>query len=597
MLMFQISFGTYFYLLNPRSLTHRLNACAIFLSAILIFSEYYIYTCDSPDQFFYHNHNHTFLIGFVALIECLCTWYFAKPFKNNSNRKLITISFWTIMLVSYVTVFSLAIFTDQVVVVLQEKVDGKWGYLLRTETWAGWLFIGWYFFLIIIMDSLFYLAYQKAKDPRERSWKFWLFIGFTIIPFVMFLLFIIVPSSGGPARYEISIFYCIAVIILSWIFTNFKLFDITPKDAVENIIESVPNLIILTDAKFDLKYNNSFSNSALQLNTSIDSELNFIHHLNKLGLIQQDEILPKINLLNAGEKFEFSFTKKDNQEDKHYFFVVTKLIKNKDFHSGYTFIGVDISSLIQKENELKEYTVQLENTNNELERFAYIASHDLKTPLRNITSFLSLLKRKLKDNPDQNVHDYIDIVQTNSKNMYNLIEEILEYSKLKSQDIEVNSTDMNIVIELVEKNLLFYKETKDAVIVYENLPVILANTNQMTQLFQNIIENGLKYNSSAIPTVKISHEIKDESVLFIIKDNGIGISSDYHKTIFEIFKRLHNQSQFQGSGVGLAICKKIVDNHFGEIWVESEEGRGSTFYIELNTQVLEANTLSVSQLN
>ena len=353
----------------------------------------------------------------------------------------------------------------------------------------------------------------------------------------------------------------------------------------------------MTDAKFDIRYNNSFSKSALLLDEALDSEINFFNHLNQLGFNKQEEILPQISSMKAEGKFEFSFTQKNNQEEKHYFFVVTKLIKNKDFHSGYTFVGIDISSLVQKENELKDYTIQLENTNNELERFAYIASHDLKTPLRNITSFLSLLKRKLKDNPDQNVQDYIDIAQTNSKSMYHLIEEILEYSKMKDEDTEVAPTDMNDIIKLVEKNLLFYKESKDAVIAYQKLPVILACTNQMTQLFQNIIENGLKYNSSAIPTVKIDYELKEESVLFVIKDNGIGISPEYHKTIFEIFKRLHNQSQFQGSGVGLAICKKIVDHHHGNIWVESEEDKGSTFFIELKTRVLEASISPVSQLN
>ena len=230
---------------------------------------------------------------------------------------------------------------------------------------------------------------------------------------------------------------------------------------------------------------------------------------------------------------------------------------------------------------LEDKNNRLQAANEELERFAYIASHDLKTPLRTIISFTGLLERDFKRNRLDSFPDYFAYVKEGAKQMNSLITSTLEYSRVNHEvDIENKEIDLNRVVEKIATNLLqTYDENTS--IQKENLPTILAEEGQMTLLFQNLIENGLKYNQSANKIIKITSKKTPNNIQITVKDNGIGIHEKYHEQIFSMFKRLHTNHTYEGTGLGLAICKKIVDRMDGQISVASEEGKGTSFFIEL----------------
>lgn len=230
---------------------------------------------------------------------------------------------------------------------------------------------------------------------------------------------------------------------------------------------------------------------------------------------------------------------------------------------------------------LEDNNNRLQAANEELERFAYIASHDLKTPLRTIISFTGLLERDFERNKLDSFPDYFSYVKEGAKQMNSLISSTLEYSKVNHEtEIEKKEIDLNSVVEKIKRNLLqTYGES--TIIQKSNLPSVFAEEGQMTLLFQNLIENGLKYNEEENKVIKITAKETANFIQIIVKDNGIGIEKQYHEQIFSMFKRLHTNHTYEGTGLGLAICKKIVDRMNGKIWLESEEGKGTTFFIEL----------------
>jgi signal transduction histidine kinase len=233
-------------------------------------------------------------------------------------------------------------------------------------------------------------------------------------------------------------------------------------------------------------------------------------------------------------------------------------------------------------NELKYFNNELERSNNELERFAYIASHDLKSPLRNVISFLSLIKRKLgKKAPDPDLEEYLRFASNNAHQMHNLIQDVLEFSRFDRKETKNTEVDLNESLIMVMQNLQETMEKKNAVVFAQSLPTIEGNSVRLLQLFQNLVGNGIKYNENPKPRVIVGHRMDKTSHVFSVIDNGIGIDEEYHAQIFEMFKRLHTRDEYQGTGIGLALCKKIVDNMNGEIWLESEEGKGTTFYFSI----------------
>ena len=232
----------------------------------------------------------------------------------------------------------------------------------------------------------------------------------------------------------------------------------------------------------------------------------------------------------------------------------------------------------ERTEELRLMNNNLEKSNKELERFAYIASHDLREPLRNISGFAGLLKKELKPQKGSNIDEYLSFITNNTSQLSTLIQDILIYSKLNQEQEELIAVNPNTIISDINKTLAHsIKEKKVKIFVKGNLPILKSNGQQVYFLFKNLIENGIKYNNSDFPRIDIVCNNIGDKYEFLVKDNGIGIDPEYSAKVFEMFTRLHDRGQFKGTGLGLSLCRKIVENHGGTIRVKSVENKGSSF--------------------
>lgn len=238
-----------------------------------------------------------------------------------------------------------------------------------------------------------------------------------------------------------------------------------------------------------------------------------------------------------------------------------------------------------KNKDILRQSLELEAKNNELEQFAYIASHDLKEPLVTISSLIDLLVEDYGDKFDEEGRMNITFIQDSSDRMRKLIDAILAYSRL-GKSKEYDSVNCNLVIKTLESDLQNVISRTNSKIETKNLPTINAAELEIRLLFQNLISNGIKFTKPNVtPLVTISAEettINDSSFWqFAVKDNGIGIPEKHRERIFSIFQRLHSREEYEGTGIGLAHCKKIVESHGGKIWLTSQEGEGTTFYFTI----------------
>ena len=237
----------------------------------------------------------------------------------------------------------------------------------------------------------------------------------------------------------------------------------------------------------------------------------------------------------------------------------------------------------RKQAEIRQTQLieQLERSNRDLQDFAYVASHDLQEPLRKISSFAKLLAEDYQGHLDAEADEYIAYIIDGAVRMQNLIDDLLTYSRASSHELKKEPTKLGGVLAQVLEDLSIFIEENNAAIAASSLPTVQANPRQMGQLLQNLIGNGIKFHGSAPPRIHIEAQWQADQWLISVSDNGIGLDPKFAQRIFGIFQRLHGRGEYVGTGIGLAICRKIVERHGGRIWVESELGQGATFYFTI----------------
>jgi len=249
-------------------------------------------------------------------------------------------------------------------------------------------------------------------------------------------------------------------------------------------------------------------------------------------------------------------------------------------HRGMPAVSVvvrDISQRKEAEAKLAQTMQDLARSNAELEQFAYVASHDLQEPLRMVTSFVQLLARRYQGQLDADADEYISFAVDGATRMQNLINDLLTYSRVGKSGRSFEVTDCEAVFRYAIDNLQLAMDESAALVTHDPLPTISADSAQIAQLLQNLIGNAIKFRDEAQPRVHVSAQRQGPEWVFSVRDNGIGIDPEFKERIFLIFQRLHGRAEYPGTGIGLAVCKRIAERHGGRIWVDSEPGGGSTF--------------------
>jgi len=262
--------------------------------------------------------------------------------------------------------------------------------------------------------------------------------------------------------------------------------------------------------------------------------------------------------------------------DKH-FMINDQLILWPDGREVRFELAVDISLQKQAEIEKQKLFQELERSNKELEQFAYIASHDLQEPLRMVSSYTQLLERRYKDKLDADATDFINFAVDGANRMQRLINDLLDFSRINTRSGNPDKMDPHRAVGQAIVNLQASIDETRAIVSTEDMPAITADFPQIAQLFLNLIGNAIKFRSQESPRIHISATTQGDLATFTVRDNGIGIDPEYAEKIFQIFQRLHSKTDYPGTGIGLAICKRIVEKHGGRIWVESAPGQGTAF--------------------
>jgi light-regulated signal transduction histidine kinase (bacteriophytochrome) len=236
----------------------------------------------------------------------------------------------------------------------------------------------------------------------------------------------------------------------------------------------------------------------------------------------------------------------------------------------------------QKRREAMERRgVELKRSNDDLQQFAYVAAHDLQEPLRMVASYTQLLAQRYKGRLDSDADEFIAYAVDGAHRMQLLIADLLAYCRVETKGKELRETASEGALAQALLNLQGALQESGGVVTHDSLPTVFADGAQLVQLFQNLVGNAIKYHGASPPRVHVSAKNGGEEWTFSVRDNGLGIDPQYFDKIFVMFQRLHGREEFSGTGIGLTVCKKIAERHGGRIWVESEPGKGSTFYFAL----------------
>lgn len=356
------------------------------------------------------------------------------------------------------------------------------------------------------------------------------------------------------------------------------------KKLYENILEQIPVGIVTFDKDLRYTYLNSAAVKDDEMRAWMLGKTNMEYfvarNLDTAGAYERDKILH--DAINKGTGIEIEETLTDRHGNMKSSVKGAAPVYGNDGEL-LTLIGysLDITSIKDAERQVREYAHELERKNEDLRHFVYATSHDLKSPLRNIASHLQILQRRNKENLDGESLTLIDYTVTSVKHLNQLINDIYQYSVADNNEKPAENISLvKVVAEIVNEQRSIFAE-RNAKIEYSMLPELRLAPSHIGMVLGNLIGNAVKYNQSEHPMVHVYSHESDTEFIITVADNGIGISDEYHKQIFEIFRRLHTSDVYEGTGVGLAICKKIVENYGGRIWVESVAGKGSKFHFSL----------------
>ncbi len=343
-----------------------------------------------------------------------------------------------------------------------------------------------------------------------------------------------------------------------------------------SVFSSSPIGISIMNEQFDL----------LEINPVIAEKLNYSHEVLKgMNLM---EIVYQEDIKQVKKQLQRVFTKELQTVEMevrlvrkgggtYWFKLMMALINSTKNTSNAVVFMESIDKRKHAEFKLEEKNQELLRINQELEHFAYVASHDLQEPLRTITSFIQILEKKYKNILDEDGQQFMGYITDGAHRMQNLIRDLLAYSRVNRPATGFEEVDLNEVFEAVNQALNNKIIENDAIILAENLPVIQGNKVQLIQIFQNFIDNGIKFRGKKSPEIIINVKDKINRWEISVEDNGIGISPEFHERIFVIFQRLHSMEEYSGTGIGLAMCKKIIERHGGTVWVESKGDKGTRF--------------------
>ncbi len=365
------------------------------------------------------------------------------------------------------------------------------------------------------------------------------------------------------------------------------MYDITEQKAAEEEarrlargVESAADAIIMTDVDGSILY----TNPAMSRLTGFEpSELiGQKPSIFKSGNHDDSYYGEMWATILRGEVWSGEVTNKKRNGDRYEaLLTIAPVFDQNGRKEAFVSVQSDITELKRAKEELGLRAAELARSNAELEQFAYIASHDLQEPLRMVSSYCQLLQRRYQDKLDQNANDFIGYAVDGAFRMQKLIHDLLAYCRVGTKGQPLDKIDCSASVNRALENLQVSIAECDARIRVDKLPVTVADDTELVQLFQNLIGNALKFRKSEGPQISISSRRKNGDWVFLVKDNGIGIEAAFAERIFDIFQRLHANETYPGTGIGLALCKKIVERHGGRIWVESKPGKGSTFKFTL----------------
>jgi len=437
-------------------------------------------------------------------------------------------------------------------------------------------FLVWLSINALLLSYFSYLAYQQSLTTYERSWNRTVFFSICIL------------SVFALGYYYLTYFFQISIIIystpfmfilifgLAWAFSNFKLFEVSPLSAIQNIMDSSSNLMFLTDLSNNIQRVNSTAQKVLGIDTTTLLDQNIHDLFQEVNLVHLDTV--------PNEHLDRYVQLVNHKKGTQYFYLNVSKIQDlrNQRTTGYVYAATDITSLQQVQIQMLRYNQALQKVNDELADFAEMTSEVLQYPLKVAEKNVRFLRREYMDKIGTEGKFYIHYALSANQRMQRLLNNLLQYSKVNQTAEEFSYIFPLAIIQEKIADLYHFIEEKKALIEVRNIPNNLyCQPQQLGIVFYNLLHNALKFNTHLYPVIQIVAFQQKDAYLFSVIDNGIGIPIEQKENIFMIFKRLHRKEAYDGTGLGLAMCRKIVEKHGGKIWLETAVEEGSVFHFTI----------------